>query len=173
MRLFSTSRTFTCSEPFISFAIDRIRKSFEGCGYRFSVKSQSLDRTVVEIQRGNVLHQVVGLRHGVEIIFTKSQEGVSVETKACLLENHIAGPAIIAMAIPELRVPLAITDGLGLVLDFGLDEEAMGVIEDAYAEFSGDPVVFCTHCGAPIHNANDICDKCGHSSVSEVLPAIC
>jgi len=167
MGLFNTTRSFTVSESFIPYAMNRIRETFEEKGYRFNIKSESYDRTIVEIQRGNVLLQIAGLRRGLEIVFTKNRKDIDVEARACLLENHLAGPAIIALAIPKIRIPLAVTDGIGLIFEIGLDEEAISVIDEAYEAFTGKAPIFCTHCGAQIHREDGVCEECGFSAFSE------
>lgn len=173
MGLFNSSRTFTVQETFIPYAMNRIKESFEEKGYKFNVKSQSYNRTIVEIQRGNVLHQVVGLRHGLEIVFTRNGKDIDIEARACLLENHVAGPAILALAIPKIRIPLAVTDGIGLLFEIGLDEEVLSIVYEAFEAFTGKAPVFCTHCGAQIHREDGVCDECGYNVYSEVPPASC
>lgn len=159
MGLYNSNKSFSASQDFVRFAMKKLRESFGERGFKFNVKSESLERTVVEVQRGNIIHQALGLRNGLEITFTKTDETVDVEACACLLENQIAGPALIFYLIPQARIPIAISESAGLILQLGLDEEAIDVVEEAFEEFSGIAPEYCTQCGQRIYGEH----KCGAS----------
>lgn len=173
MGLFSTTNIYRVQESFVPYAMNRIRDTFEEKGFTFNVKSETYRNTIVDIQRGGLLHQVVGMRHGLEVIFTRGNGTIKVEAKATLLENHIAGPAVIAVVCPSLRIPLLVSDGMGLIMDFGLDSDVMDVIDEAYATFTGERVRYCTHCGAAMHGDETTCSACGCEESSRVATVSC
>ena len=168
MALFHSTRAFDATDEFIPAALKSLQDQFEAKGFRFRVKSESLHRTVVEVQRGGLLHQAVGLRNGLEITFTRREGSTVVEVRDCLIENQLIGPAIIFRYLPQLRIPVAITDGIGLIMQANLPSQAMDAIEGAYAMQTGEHRVYCPYCGAPISREDGVCDACGKSIAAEV-----
>ena len=151
MGLYNSSRTFTASQDFVPFAIRKIKDAFGQRHFKLNVKSESLDRTVIEVQRGGIIQQAIGMRAGLEITFTREGDEIEVEARACLIENQLVGPAIIFYAIPKARIPVAIIDGLSLLYHLGLDEDALDVVSEAFAEFSGIAPEYCPHCGQRVY----------------------
>lgn len=168
-RFFNSSRSFDSTDEFIPSALKSLKECFESNGFKFRVKSQSLHKTVVEVQKGNILHQALGLRNGLEITFTRHDDSTDVEVKNCLIENHLIGPALVYQYIPQLRIPILLSDGLGLIMQTRLPELAMAAIEEAYAQLTGNHRVFCPYCGNPITCEDGVCDACGKSVTTEVL----
>lgn len=166
--IFKSSRSFDATDEFIPSALRSLKEHFESNGFQFRVKSESLHKTVVEVQKGNILHQALGLRNGLEITFIRHDESTDVDIRNCLIENHLIGPALIFHYVPQLRIPIMISDGIGLFMQTNLPEQAMDAIEEAYAELTGNHRVFCPYCGKPITREDGVCDACGKSAAAEV-----
>lgn len=170
MEIFTAKQTFNASGEFIPMAMKHIEKTFNEKGYKFRVKSESLRRTVIEIQRGCILHQAFGLRNGLEITFTRNGEKTDVEVRDCLIENQVVGPALLFYYVPKLRIPIAVTESIGLILQANLPQKAMVAITEAYQECTGEQPVFCPYCGARITRGDGVCSCCGKSFFAEVIP---
>ena len=161
MGLFSTSQIFNASGEFIPTATRMLKEHFESIGFKYRVKSESFDRTVIEIQKGNFVHQALGLRHGLEVTFTRDGKDTYVEIRDCLIENQLIGPSLIFYYVPKLRIPIAITDSIGLALQINLPDKAMEIIDEAYHECTGASREFCPHCGTQMHDGEKRCGECG------------
>ncbi len=171
MGIFTAKQTFNASGEFIPMSMKHIQKAFEDKGYKYKVKSEGYGRTVIEVQRGCFLHQAFGLRNGLEITFTRNGEQTEVEVRDCLIENQVVGPALLFYYVPKLRIPIAVTEGVGLILQATLPQKAMDAITEAYEECTGESPVYCPYCGARVTREDGVCDSCGKSIVAEVVPA--
>lgn len=163
MKFFTSSQTFNASGEFIPTAMKMLKEHFEEKGFKYRVKSESYGRTIIEIQRGNFLHQALGLRHGMEITFTRDGEDTDVEIRDCLIENQLIGPSLIFYYLPKMRIPIAITDSIGLALQVNLPEKAMAVVDEAYHECTGASREFCPHCGTQMGTDETRCSECGYA----------
>ena len=170
MSIFSAQQTFKASGEFIAAAMKSIREAFSEKGYRFNVKSESYGRTIIEVQRGCVLHQALGLRNGLEITFTRNGNETDVEVRDCLVENQLVGPALLFYYVPKLRIPIAITEGIGLLMQVNLPEKAMELIRAAYEDVTGMQPVYCPFCGARVTSEDGVCSNCGRSIIADVAP---
>lgn len=168
--VFSAQQTFKASGEFIPAAMKSIREAFEEKGYRFNVKSESYGRTIVEVQRGCVLHQALGLRNGLEITFTRNGDETDVEVRDCLVENQLVGPALLFYYVPKLRIPIAVTESIGLLMQVNLPEKAMEVIRAAYEDITGKQPVYCPFCGARVTSEDGVCGSCGRNIIADVTP---
>lgn len=152
-------------------AMKHIREAFEDKGYKYRVKAEGCDRTVIEIQRGCILHQAFGLRNGLEITFSRNGKQTDVEVRSCLLENQVAGPAVLFYYVPKLRIPIAVTESVGLAMQADLPRKAMEAITEAYQDCTGNHHVYCPYCGARATREDGVCGNCGRSIIADVASA--
>lgn len=171
MGIFSSQKTFKASGEFIPAAMKSIREAFSEKGFKFNVKSESYGRTIVEVQRGCVLHQALGLRNGLEITFTRNGDETDVMVRDCLVENQLVGPALIFYYVPKLRIPIAVTESIGLLMQINLPEKAMEAIQAAYDDVTGKQPVYCPYCGSRVTSEDGVCGNCGRSIIADVEPA--
>lgn len=171
MEIFTASQTFNASGEFIPMAMKQIHDTFSAIGYKYKVKSESYGRTIIEIQRGTVLHQAVGLRNGLEITFTRYDEQTEVEVRDCLIENQVVGPAILFHYVRKLRIPIMATESIGLVMQANLTKKAMETIQLAYEEYQGEKAIFCPYCGERISREERVCSHCGKTIITEIEPS--
>lgn len=168
MGLFTAKETFSASGEFIPMAMRNIREAFSEKGYKYNVKSETCNRTIIEVQRGSIVHQAFGLRNGLEITFTRKGEQTEVEVRDCLIENQVVGPAILFRYVPKLRIPVAVTEGVGLCMQATLPRKAMDAIAEAYEECTGERPAFCPFCGARVSRNDHVCGSCGKRILEEV-----
>lgn len=165
MRIFSAKQTFNASGEFVPEAMRKLKENFEERGFEYEVMSESLTKTVIQFQRGCIVHQALGLRNGIEITFTKDGENTDVEVRDCLIENQLIGPGLIFYYFPKLRIPIAVTDAIGLALQINLPQKAMNIIDEAYHECTGASRAYCPHCGNKMAAGDTACGACGYQTV--------
>lgn len=167
MELFSAKKTFEASGEFIPIAIRAVEAHFKGKGFTYRKRSESFLLTSFEIQRGKLFEQVLGMKKGTVVIFTRRDGCTDVEVRDCILRNQFAGPALLLRFVPSLRVPVMITGAFGMGMQASLAGEVMDVIAEAYREFTAGPAAFCPYCGTKMAANGDNCSSCGRK-----LPAL-
>jgi len=159
MGTFSTSKHYTAGKEFIPLACRGIKKNFESNGFEYSVKSESYNKTIVAVTKGNLVKQAVGLKQGLEISFSHSDGSVLVEAKGTVLKDQAIASAITLLYTPVVLIPQII----GMINQAKLDEKALDVVDGIYRDFSSEKPVFCTHCGHQVKEVNGRCPNCGNT----------
>lgn len=160
MGTFTSSKTFIAGQEFIPHACRKIKEVFEADGFEYAVKSESYDKTVITVTKGNLVKQVVGLKQGLEISFSHSGGEILAEAKGTVIKDQAIASAISLI----VYWPVAVAQIIGLIGQSKLDEKAIEVVEGAYSEFNNsEKPVFCTHCGHQVNGVNGKCPNCGNA----------
>lgn len=154
---FSTIRRYEVSPSFIPYAVDAVRDAFKAEGFEFSSKSDSFNRTVVNVVKGGLVKLVAGLRQGLEIVFEKDGCEVVVTVRASVLKDQIIAGYLSLFVVP----PLLISQIVGLIRQSGLDDKAVGIVDTAHAKYCFERPSFCTHCGGRLTGDPERCPHCG------------
>lgn len=158
MSAFSITKTFHTTSSFIPFAIEKIQEAF--CiedGYSLQRKEGTLNKTIVEISKGNWFGNALGLGQYLEISFSKEGEDIQVHAKGDILKKQ-ALPSFLSGFVFR---PILIPQVIGLVRQARFDDAAMAVIESAYQAYLLDTVSYCPHCGRRIIGNPGRCPGCG------------
>lgn len=140
MGRFESSTIINAPQEFIPVACRKIRSAFEAEGFEYSIKTESFNKTVVLITKGNLVKQAVGLKQGLEITFVPGNGSISVA---------VAWPVLIAQII-------------GLINQSKLDERVIETVKLALAEYNEVKPVFCTNCGKQVKSTDGLCPECGN-----------
>ncbi len=157
MSTFSTSKSYEVSSSFIPYAIERIRETFSAEGFDINQKGESINKTVLEVTKGNLVKKVVGLKQGLEISFETNGRYINVEAKGTVLKDQAIASTITLL----LAWPVLIPQIIGLINQAGLDDKAIGIIDTAHANFINEQPSFCTHCGGKVKGNQKSCPHCG------------
>lgn len=163
MELFSAKQTFQASDEFVPIALRAIKKHFKRKGFNYTVRRDSYNVTSVEIQRGRLYEQALGMKKGTVIIFTRNGSSTAVEVRDCIIKNQLAGPAVLLYCLPQLRLPIAITEAFGMGMQANLPAEVMEVISEVYRRHVSNHTAFCPFCGTEMDKNERICHACGRS----------
>ena len=155
MGTFTSSKMYTAGQELIPIACREIKKSFEADGFEYAVKSESYNKTVVTVTKGNLFKQAVGLKQGLEISFTSSNGSVSVEAKGTVLKDQAIASAITLLVAWPVLIPQII----GMINQSKLDEKVLEAVDKAYNECRTATKVFCPNCGHEV--VNGVCPNCG------------
>lgn len=161
MELFSAKKTFEATDEFVPIAIKAVKAHFKDKGFTYKKRSESFISTSFEIQSGKIFKQMLGMKKGAVVIFTRHDGCTDVEIRDCIIKNQLAGPALLLNFVPSLRVPALITGAFGMGMQASLTEEVMDVIKDAYRKFSTHKTSFCPYCGAKMAAEEHTCSSCG------------
>lgn len=105
MGQFESSARINAPQEFIPIACRKIRSVFEAEGFEYTIKTESFNKTVVLIAKGNLVKQVVGLKQGLEVIFVPENGNISVTAKGTVIKDQaiatvlsmlVAWPVLIA-----------------------------------------------------------------------------
>lgn len=159
MSTFTTSKTFKVSPSFIPYAVNALKDVFEAKGFDFEKKPGTANKTIIEVTKGNLVKQVVGLKQGLEITFEQDGCDIIVTAKGIVVKNQLVATTLTLLAWWVIIIPQII----GLIKQSKLDKEAIAVIENAYASYESESPTFCTHCGAKVSAGTTICPHCGRA----------
>lgn len=157
MSTFCTSKRYEVSSTFIPYAIERIRETFSAEGFDINQKGESINKTVLEVTKGNLVKKAIGLKQGLEITFETNGRYIDVEAKGTVLKDQAIASTITLL----LAWPVMIPQIIGLINQAGLDDKAIGIIDTAYATFTNEQLTFCTHCGGRVTGNPTSCPHCG------------
>jgi len=158
MGTFATTKNFKASQEFIPFACSKIKNAFESEGFEYSVKSESYNKTVISVTKGNLVKQVVGLKQGLEIGFSYGDGNIFVNANGTVIKDQAIASALMLFVAWPVLIPQII----GLINQSKLDEKAMVVVEAALNEYNKEQPIFCTHCGHIVNGVDGKCPKCGN-----------
>lgn len=157
MGRFESSTIINAPQEFIPVACRKIRTIFEAEGFEYSIKTESFNKTVVLITKGNLVKQAVGLKQGLEISFVPENGKISIAAKGTVIKDQA-----IATALSLLVVwPVLIAQIVGLINQSKLDERVIETVNSALIEYNEVKPVFCTHCGKQVKSTGGICPECG------------
>lgn len=159
MSTFTTSVTFKVSPSFIPYAVNALKCDFEAKGFDFEKKTGTASKTIIEVTKGNLVKQVVGLKQGLEITFEQDGSNVNVAAKGIVVKNQLVATSLTLLASWVFIIPQII----GLIKQSKLDKEAITIIENAHASFESESPTFCTHCGGKVTSGTIICPHCGRA----------
>ena len=157
MSRFDSSKRYEVSFSFIPSAVNAIKTVFEAEGFEFEKKSGTLSKTVIEVTKGDLVRQAIGLKQGLQITFEHDGQYVNVEAKGIVVKNQLIASAITLFVTWPVLIPQII----GLINQSKLDEKAIAVIDSAFASYNTDNGEFCTCCGARVSNGETHCPHCG------------
>lgn len=157
MSTFTTTRNFEATPAFIPFAIERIRENLSGEGFEFQKKEGAFGKTVIEVTKGNLVKQIVGLRQGLEISFRPEGNRIDVTAKGIVLKNQVIAGALSYFVF----WPVLISQVIGLIKQSRLDDRTMEIIADAHRNFVRQRPSFCPHCGSRVLGEAVHCPTCG------------
>lgn len=157
MGRFESSTLFNAPQEFIPVACRKIKSEFEADGFDYAVKTESFNKTVVLVTKGNLVKQAIGLKQGLEITFKPECGMVSVNARGTVIKDQ-AIATILSMLVAW---PVVIAQIIGLVNQSKLDEMAIETVTSAMAEYNEEKPVFCTHCGKKVKSTDGICPICG------------
>ncbi len=159
MGKFSSSKVFAAPQEFIPFASRKIRSSFESEGFEYSVESESANRMVVTVTKGNLFKQIVGLKQGLEITLSNNGGKVSVSAKGTVFKDQLIASALTWW----VAWPVIIPQVIGMINQSNLDEKVIDVVSSAYQEFDAGKTAFCPFCGTKVSKGDTCCPHCGAS----------
>lgn len=159
MGKFSSSKVFAAPQEFIPFASRKIRSSFESEGFNYAVESESANRLVVTVTKGNLFKQIVGLKQGLEITLSNNDGKVSVNAKGTVIKDQLIASALAWF----IAWPVIIPQVVGMINQSNLDEKAIDVVSSAFKEFDAEKTMFCPHCGTKVSRNDTCCPNCGAS----------
>lgn len=157
MSTFDSSKRYEVSFSFIPSAVNAIKTVFEAEGFEFEKKTGTLSKTVVEVTKGDLVRQAIGLKQGLQITLEHDGQYVNVEAKGIVVKNQLIASAIALFVTWPVLIPQII----GLINQSKLDEKAIAVIDSAFASYNTDNGEFCTCCGARVSNGETHCPHCG------------
>lgn len=158
MGRFESSTIINAPQEFIPVACRKIKGVFEAEGFEYTIKTESFNKTVVLITKGNLVKQVVGLKQGLEITFVPEYGNISVEAKGTVIKDQAIATAL-SMLVAR---PVIIAQIIGLINQSKLDERAIETVNSALAEYNMAKPIFCTHCGKQVKSTDGICPECGN-----------
>lgn len=159
MSTFTTSATFKASPSFTPYAINALKCDYEAKGFDFEKKPGTASKTIVEVTKGNLVKQVIGLKQGLEITFEQDGSNINVTAKGIVVKNQLVATTLTLLAWWVFIIPQIV----GLIKQSKLDKEAINVIENAYASYEREKPTFCTHCGVKVTSGTTICPHCGRA----------
>lgn len=157
MSTFDSSKRYEASSSFIPRAVNAIKTVFEADGFELEKKSGTLNKTVIEVTKGDLVKQAIGLKQGLQIIFEYDGQYVNVDVKGVVVKNQLIASSITLFVTWPVLIPQII----GLIKQSKLDEKVIAVIDSAFASYNTDDSVFCTHCGARVPSGETHCPHCG------------
>ena len=157
MSAFTNNKSYTAGSSFIPYAVERIRSTFESEGFEFSRKSDTFNRTVVAVTKGNLFKQAVGLKQGLEISFSNEGGRIDVEVRGTVLKDQLLASGIVLF----VTWPVIIPQIIGMIRTSGLCERAVALVDAAYSDFCTERPSFCTHCGGRLTGNPGVCPHCG------------
>lgn len=157
MSTFNSFKRYEVSSSFILNAVNAIKTVFEAEGFEFEEKSGTLSKTVIEVTKGDLVKQAIGLKQGLQITFEYDGQYVNVEAKGIVVKNQLIASAITLFVTWPVLIPQII----GLINQSKLDEKAIAVIDSAYSSYNTESGVFCTHFGVRIPRGETRCPHCG------------
>lgn len=158
MGRFESSTIINAPQEFIPIACRKIRSAFEAEGFEYSIKTESFNKTVVLITKGNLVMQAVGLKQGLEITFIPGNGNISVAAKGTVIKDQ-AIATVVSMLVAR---PVLIAQIVGLINQSKLDERVIETVKLALAEYNEVKPVFCTHCGKQVKSTDGLCPECGN-----------
>lgn len=158
MGRFESSTIINAPQEFIPVACRKIRSVFEAEGFEFTIKTESFNKTVVLITKGNLVKQAVGLKQGLEITFVPENGNISVTAKGTVIKDQ----AIATVVSMLVAWPVLVAQIIGLINQSKLDERVIETIHSALVEYNEAKPIFCTHCGKQIRSTDGICPECGN-----------
>lgn len=158
MGRFESSTIINAPQEFIPVACRKIRSAFEAEGFEYSIKTESFNKTVVLITKGNLVKQAVGLKQGLEITFVPGNGSISVAAKGTVIKDQAIATAL-SMLVAR---PVLIAQIIGLINQSKLDERVIETVKLALAEYNEVKPVFCTHCGKQVKSTDGLCPECGN-----------
>lgn len=158
MGRFESSTIINAPQEFIPVACRKIRSAFEAEGFEYSIKTESFNKTVVLITKGNLVMQAVGLKQGLEITFIPGNGNISVAAKGTVIKDQ-AIATVVSMLVAR---PVLIAQIVGLINQSKLDERVIETVKLALAEYNEVKPVFCTHCGKQVKSTDGLCPECGN-----------
>lgn len=158
MGRFESSTIINAPQEFIPVACRKIRSAFEAEGFEYSIKTESFNKTVVLITKGNLVKQAVGLKQGLEITFVPGNGSISVAAKGTVIKDQAIATALSML----VAWPVLIAQIIGLINQSKLDERVIETVKLALAEYNEVKPVFCTHCGKQVKSTDGLCPECGN-----------
>lgn len=159
MSTFTSCKSYDASATFIPFATTRIREFFSADGFEINQKAGACNKTVLEVTKSNLFKSAVGLKQGLEITFENEGGRIAVEVRGTVLKNQLVATTLSFF----LFWPVIIPQIIGMIKQSGLDDKAIGVIDEAYDTFSSDHPTYCTNCGRRITGNPSHCPHCNAS----------
>lgn len=157
MSTFTSRKSYDASATFIPFAANRISEFFSADGFEINQKPGACNKTILEVTKSNLIKSAVGLRQGIEITLENEGGRIAVEVRGTVLKNQLIASTLSFCFFWPVIIPQII----GMIKQSGLDDKAIGVIDNAYDTFSNDHPTFCTHCGGRITGNPSTCPHCG------------
>lgn len=158
MGRFESSTRIAAPKEFIPVACRKIKNVFEADGFEYSVKTQSFNKTVIVVTKGNLVKQVVGLKQGLEIGFTAEGDSIVVNAAGTVIKDQAIATALMLF----VAWPVVIPQVIGLINQSKLGEKAINMVNDALYEYNSSKPMFCTHCGKQVNSSDGICPECGN-----------
>ena len=157
MSTFNSAKRFKATSSFIPYASKKVMSAFAADGFDCMTKPGAPGKTIIEVTKGNLVRQAVGLKQGLEISFRHDGDYIDVEAKGTVVKNQLVASAITLFVTWPVLIPQII----GLIKQSHLDEKAIALVEAAWTDFNIEQPVFCTHCGEKIIGGRTVCSHCG------------
>ena len=158
MSTFVSTMSINAPQEFIPFACAKVKHSFESEGFDYQVKSESFNKTIITVTKGNLIKQAVGLKQGLEVSFTHDNGRIDIEAKGTVLKDQAIASALTLFVAWPVFIPQII----GMVKQSKLDERVIDTVVSAHSEFNASKPVFCTHCGKQVTTTSGVCPHCGN-----------
>lgn len=158
MGAFTSTTIINAPKEFIPYACRQIKQTFEAEGFEYTLNTESYDKTVITIAKGNFVKQIVGLKQGLEISFAQEGDSISISAKGTVIKDQAIATAIMLF----ITWPVVIPQIIGLIKQSKLDDRVIEVVNSALSEYNNaEKPVFCPNCGTQVKSIDGVCANCG------------
>lgn len=162
MGVFKSSKVINGNPALIETAAQNVKTAFAAEGYEFS-KTSLANGCEVYLTKGGIFKAVLGLKTSLNISITEcGPNQIQVQAGVGIFGQQAIPTAIMLFVF----WPVLLTQIWGMVVQSGLDDKAIKIIEGTFQNGSAGNVsaagAFCRSCGAAISFGQKFCNQCGN-----------